>query len=255
MNRILIIENQFVHFKKLQDGLKSDSVYVIPSGRDEFVRFISAVKVFLNPPGYSESYRESCWKEIKSEILGTNEQGRVNLIIMDIVLGGATICKTGLDLALEIWNKIDREIPILFLSRSDYSDEHRYLMEQQFKKKQFRCDWLMKGFMGYETLAESFIKYTVSEKIQEMLKKHWPAFPSDNPNQLYLDKIDLFVKSPISVATREGFEKIRKPLADMEIILSDDDPFAREILFRIEERPTYDDVLEKMLNERLAKTE
>lgn len=185
---ILIVENQYSHYNSLTKGLEASKIKYCPKDRQPYSEFISAVKVYLNEPGYSQKYREACWEYIKSQIIDSEGKRIIDLIVMDNVLGGSTVCKTGQDLARDIWENVDKTIPVLFLSRMDYSDEKRFLTENYFKKKGYHFEWLMKGFLGTETMEDPYIMGTVVKKIKELLGREWPPIANDNQNLIDIVK-------------------------------------------------------------------
>lgn len=167
--RILIIENQYLQFQQLVDVLPKcgeRNLEVFPSGREAYTKLISAIKVFVYD-GYPKDYRDRCQDVILDSIICGTPPRSVDLIIMDYKLGGSMKCKTGVDLALMIWRYFPN-VPILFLSRVDYAVRERFLQVESVNR-QYRKDWLMKGFMGAETLDETFIKHTVYNKIVGLL--------------------------------------------------------------------------------------
>lgn len=228
MKSILIIENQFLQYEILRKGLQNDSIYVIPSERKDYERLISAVKVYLNRSGYSCSYRDECFDYIKKHIQG-NDGLVVDLIVMDNKLGGSTVCNTGLDLAFDIWKKINPSVPILFLSRTDYAEEQRFMQISEMKEKNYHFEWLMKGFLGEETMQELFVKKTVLKKVGQMLNQQWEPVPV--LNQKYITMVDhiLSLRCPPIPSEKEKFEEIRNYLATLSEEIDDCSSFAKEL--------------------------
>ena len=250
--QILVVENQFVHYSQLEKGLNSDTQEVIPKDRDDYLDFISAVKVYLNEPGYSNDYKAKCWDVIKSYIVDSKGDVKIELLIMDNVLGGSTICRTGQELAQDIWEKINDRIPILFLSRTDYSDEKRFKLEQNHKKKGYRFEWLMKGFLGYETLEDSFINDTIVKKVDELLTKQWPELPSLYPNQYYIEILE-YLKSNSIAAYSDSFDLLIQDLK-LPPTLSEDDALAQEIVsLKKSNRFTFDEYLNSLYFKRIER--
>ena len=220
-HKILIIENQFEHFSKLYKGLLSKDLKLLPSfdndKKEDYIGLMSAVKVFVNKSGYSKKYRDECWRIIKDSVIDTKGRRNVDLIIMDNKLGGATLCIDGLELAKLIWSindngNITKTIPILFLSRTDYSDEKRFTMFEEFKKNGYKFDWLMKGFLGNKPLEDRFIKIFVKNKIDELLTKESPK--PENPNAEYIEILEKVSKSKINLPYKNTFVSLQKRLKE-----------------------------------------
>ena len=238
VHKILIIENQFEHFSKLYKGLTSSGeLVVIPSfennDKKPYIGLMSAVKVFVNGPGYSKKYRNECWEIIKETLIDKEGNCSVDLIIMDNKLGGATVCQDGLDMAKLIWNindnsNITKTIPILFLSRTDYSDEKRFTMFEEFRKNGYRFDWLMKGFLGNKPLEDGFIQITVKNKILELLTKESPAPKPENPNEEYISIIEKVLASDTPPTLKVSFSLLAERLKS-GLILNGEEKIAKRL--------------------------
>ena len=163
--KVLIIENQHMQFQQLQTVLSSDtldpSIEVLPKEED-FVKLISAVKVFLCE-NYPSKYRNKCLDYLLGEIKGKKGTRPVDLIILDYKLSGSIEGRDGIYLANKIWEAY-YNTPILFLSRVDYARRDRYSYEKSIDPD-YRHSWLMKGFLGEDTLGEEYIRYSVYNEI------------------------------------------------------------------------------------------
>lgn len=250
---ILIIENQREHFEKLFKGLSSNEVIVRPS-LEGFVGMMSAVKVYLNTNGYEQKYHDACWRIIEKNI--KDEQGKiaVDLIIMDNILGGSTVCRTGQDLAKDIWDRISKTIPVLFLSRTEFSDKQRFEMEESFYKNKNRFEWLMKGFLGSEMVEDPYITQTVAQKVRDMLTKNWTEESVSNPNQFAIDCIEkILAIDTLTIRDRDGFQNLKKKLDSQVIIAVRGGELAKELEKRLQSHPKYDSDLEKIVEKEPRK--
>ena len=139
-------------------------------------------------------------------------------------------------------------MPILFLSRMDYTDEKRFLTENYFKKKGYHFEWLMKGFLGTETLEDPYIMGTVVKKIKELLEREWPPMP--NNNQYLIDIVKGILDG--SGLYRDDFERL---VVFLESIPSEL-PENHQLAIRIKELPrrkTFDEDLQHLVD--VTKTE
>lgn len=209
--RVLIIENQYLQFEQLSNvlpSIKERALNVIPDGKDTFRKLISAVKVWVYKD-YPDVYREKCKSIILDFVLGADRSNPVDLIILDYKLGGGMDSLSGIDVANMIWSQNPR-IPILFLSRVDYSSKKRFLQSENLKGH-FKNAWLMKGFLGEETLAKDFIQYTVYNKIVHLLDGENAKTRSVNDS--YIEKIKEIVKLPRNPFQAE-WESLLKYISD-----------------------------------------
>ena len=186
--RILVIENQYLQFDLLKKGLLSNDrikergIDILPSDKDQFRKLIGAVKVYANK-SYSKEYREICQDAIFEFVAGKEKDNPVDLIILDYKLGGSIECLTGVDIAKLIWAYFPK-IPVLFLSRVDYSVRDRYFQVDDIETK-YKKEWLMKGFMGDETLDGDYINYTIYNKLVSLL---------DGPSAVKIGENDELIK-------------------------------------------------------------
>lgn len=229
MSKILVIENQFLQYELLKKGLEDEDNIILPPNRDAYVEFIKAIKVYVAERCYPEEYRNACFDVIRN-IIKPDNGVPVDLIIMDYKLGGSSICLTGQDLAIEVWGKIDRSIPILFLSRTAFSDERRFTQSDEMRDSCYRFDWLMKSFWGQDVMEDLFIKKTVKKKVHEMLVKEWP--PMSVLNQELIDAVEKLLQLNCMPLERERFIEIRQFLKNNNYEIGKDTPFAKELLNR-----------------------
>lgn len=232
-NRVLIVENQFVQYELMTNCLLKKGYIISPSGRDEYTSLISAVKVYINESGYSVDYREACFDVIKKFCLPEKESP-VDLIIMDYKLGGSTVCRTGYDLAIDIWKKVDKNIPVLFLSRTDYSEEYGFEQRREMECSSYHFDWLMKGFLGEETMQCLFVEKTVCGKMEQLLSKEWPAVPC--VNQFIIDMINKLLS--LSVMARydmDSFKEMKNYFLNRTEKIDEESLFVKELRKRVSE--------------------
>ena len=234
MKDILILENQIVHYRQLRDYLRDIGWGITPQNDDEFILLISAIKVYLNIPGYESDYRDECWKFIKKKIVSDEGELQVDLIVMDNKLGGSTVCRTGLDLAQDIWDieydnkKICAELPILFLSRTDYGERNRYNKLKEITDQKYNCHWLMKGFLGDDTLSEPYVKTTVNEEIKKLLDNKSKTSRSENPNAEYIKIVEKVLDSDTLPTNKLIFSRFKK-LLETDYILDGEGGVARRL--------------------------
>lgn len=228
--RILIVDNQFVQYELLTNCLLKKGYIISPSDRDNYSTFISAVKVYINETGYPANYREACFDVIKNYCVPEKETP-VDLIIMDHKLGGSTVCKTGYDLAIDIWQKVDKNILVLFLSRTDYSEEYSFAQRHDLEVSNYHFDWLMKGFLGEETMQKLFIEKVVCEKMEQLLSKEWPVFTC--VNQHIVDMINnLLNLSVVEPRDKESFEKMKSYFLGLPKRIDEGSDFVKELTKR-----------------------
>ena len=234
MSRILILENQIVHYRQLRDYLSEMDRAITPPNDDEFKLLISAVKVYLNKPGYESDYRNECWKFIKKKIVSDDGELQVDLIVMDNKLGGSTLCRTGLDLAQDIWEieyeneKICAELPILFLSRTDYGERNRYNKLKELTDQKYNCHWLMKGFLGDDTLSKPYVKTTVNDEIEKLLNRKTKVIHSKNPNEEYISIIEKVLASDTPPTLKVSFSLLAERLKS-GLILNGEEKIAKRL--------------------------
>lgn len=183
---ILIIENQFWQFDQIRIVLCGSHNYApFPncSSQNEFIKFIDNVRVWVNEQ-YECAYRDKALANIMQKI--DNSKDTVELILMDHILGGASHCLTGIDLAFKIneERKIkNRDIlPVLFLSKTSQEDKKREEgfttglthskgineYEKEFDKT---YDWVHKGYFGDDILKSEYFTQRVIPCIGNVIGK------------------------------------------------------------------------------------
>lgn len=160
--KILVIENQQYQFDPIVDYLKDYDVF--PKKAKDYSTFIDCVRVWVNEQ-YEKDYRDIALANIREKI----NENKIELILMDHLLGGAQHCHTGIDLAIEI-NKVEKpELPIAFLSQVEHTEKRRSEAYEKYKKDHKLSKWIHKGYFGDEILKEDYFKSRVIPEIENLL--------------------------------------------------------------------------------------
>lgn len=177
---ILLIENQKFQFDKIID-FDCLKIYNIYPSESCYIKFIDNVRVWVNNQ-YKPNYREKAINYLKDFI----EQNKIEMIIMDHILGGAYHCFTGIDLAEEInrSKSVENCMPVLFLSKTEHNEKNRMFKYENYKKiypEDICTKWIHKGYFGDEILSEEYFKKMVIPEILKLFdqleeKKFWIKF-------------------------------------------------------------------------------
>lgn len=208
--KILIIENQYKQYEKILGYLKNE-YEVYPKNKDEYIKFIDKVRVWINEE-YHEDFINIALAEIVKQIVkceeGTNN--KIELILMDHILGGPHHCKTGIDLAIKLdENKTIKHIPIVFLSKTPDEEKNRLTGYESYKKKKSVTGWIHKGYFGEEILKKNYFKKNVTDKLPgffEMTEK-------EKNRELLKDTI-----SVLKDINRNGDSKYNEVIDKLELI-------------------------------------
>jgi CheY-like chemotaxis protein len=172
--RILILENQWIEFKKIKEGLKSNSDefdVVLPEAEVDdsrnFKILASWIRIWVD-----NKYPETDYRDIALGNIASLAK-KADLIIMDHILGGSYSCLTGIDLAKKLPSLLGESPvpPILFLSKTEHNDRKRcdeydeYLLEPRLPP----TDWIHKGHFGDEILQSDYVKKYVVIGIEKLL--------------------------------------------------------------------------------------
>ena len=96
----------------------------------------------------------------------------------------------------------------------------------------YHFDWLMKGFLGEETMQALFVDKVVRKKVEEMFKKDWPIV--SGPNKEYIDLIDtLLLKPVIEDEDRDNFKEMRTHIMALDRKIDENNPFVLELRKRV----------------------
>jgi len=186
---ILVIENQIKEYNDIIDFLCDalPQAIIYPSSREndplhekKFEGFMNHVHVALDYR-YEREYREQAKNFIVGVVNGVvdgviDEKKKIDLMLMDHILGGAHHCHTGIDLATYLNSsrgsgKSLPVIPVVFISRTPRNDKrvlgdsdktfpealHKdvYFGYEQYEEKyKGYCKWIDKGYHG-DKLLES----------------------------------------------------------------------------------------------------
>lgn len=164
--KIIVIENQQFQFDRIIKNLNGYNIF--PTD-DEFILFIDHIRVWINKQ-YNSDYRDKAWKYIENCICSK----KIELIVMDHILGGAHHCQTGIDLAVELNSKrIENDksiIPVLFLSKTEDNEESRFKKYEKYEGEFPGTSlWVHKGFFGDEILNSDYIEKRVIPPIEKLL--------------------------------------------------------------------------------------
>lgn len=166
--KILVIENQELQFNGII-GCLVDYTY-FPE-KTSYINFVDHVRVWVNQL-YNSSYRESGIVFITNYI----KSNKIELIIMDHILGGAHHCLTGIDLAKEINQRRIKEnldvIPIAFLSKTVHNDAKRLVDYDGYKQRFYHSESIHKGYFGDEILKVDYFNSRVIPTIETLLGKN-----------------------------------------------------------------------------------
>jgi len=209
--KILIIENQWIEFRKLCDVLTGNNMskykFSVLLGIDaennpvfydnknnkekvekDFISLVTQIRIWVNENnGYNEDYRKKAFKTILKLAQISD------IIIMDHILGGSYSCLTGIDIANYLLEE-DIKKTVLFLSKTEEHDknildryEGNYMIdgiEQKGYKQKFMqkfqiqkndinnyTKWIHKGYFGDEILKPEYIKKYVIKAIEDLLER------------------------------------------------------------------------------------
>jgi len=171
MHKILIIENQYHQFKQLYNELKADyDVYPKladdPGDISDFKALMNPVRVYL-----STRYNESHFLQAQERLATLINDLNPELIIIDYVLVGHKNANTGINLAYFIKeDKLmkDKEKPILFLSRTPFSNSKVIGTIGKVREPQH---WLCKGYSGGKIFEKDFMEDVVKKEIDKLIAK------------------------------------------------------------------------------------
>jgi len=251
--KIIIFENQKIEFLTIRDTLK-DSYDIIPE-ENNFIEFVNYIRIWVNEE-YAIAYRELALDGIMKFIQKDNGDINPQLIIMDHILGGSYSCLTGINLAEKLVAKIigidsllDEKIEemtsaqikfvsnvplILFLSKTEYTNEGRLAEYEEYKKKIAKiyikqgkkmkdCEtalsqkidahtmWTHKGYFGDEILQPEYIKkYVIENGIEKLLNK--------SAHEIFCENLDFIIytyqvqesMAPQQKLYLKKFEEIKK---------------------------------------------
>lgn len=165
--RVLIVENQRYQYEVICKELKDYDVY--PENIENmaaYSKFIDNVAVWVN-----EQYpiRDKAEKYIIEYVLDF----KIDIIIMDHIIGGAHHCLTGVDLAIMInkyMAKNDKIVKVLFLSNVEYGNKERLSKYCDYQKLfPESSEWVLKGYFGDEILNKEYFEKNIIKVISELL--------------------------------------------------------------------------------------
>ena len=167
--KILVVENQNFQYIQILDRLENNGIEYFPD-KDKYIEFIDYVRVWVNDGYNYNSYREKSLEYIYNILQKKN----FDLILMDHILGGAYHCKTGIDLACALNEKMRKDekkcIPVVFLSKTEDNLESRLKEYEEYEKKfPDTSIWIHKGYFGDELLNETYFKEQVLKGIEKVI--------------------------------------------------------------------------------------
>jgi len=174
--KILLVENQYLQFKKVAFMLRSERFEVFPTGR-KYISFINDVRIFLNErygPLDKPGKRATAYTNIVAALAGI----KPDIFIIDQVLVGHHKALDGIHL-VEKLRSIYKEQPVIFLSRTANNDEH--VMESLPKIGQPHV-WINKGYFGEEILNKEYFDKYVLAKVKKLILN---GFNSDIENLIH----------------------------------------------------------------------
>ncbi len=225
---ILVIENQYVQFCKIYGYLNIAGYKVYPESKEEdFIKFIDNVRVWINEQN-KQTLKNKAIKIIKDYI----NENKIELILMDHILGGPHYCKNGIDLAIELDKDVKiKKLPIIFLSKTPNEDKERDTGFDVYKegykengtetRKGDLTYWIHKGYIGNRILEEAYFKqkvikilpdYFVKTKEQENL-----VIIKETLNFINQLDSDYLNEYPIYKKTKKILDKITKDISKFEI--------------------------------------
>ena len=166
--KILLIENQYRQFIKIKTYLNNVGYTVCPTDEvgDPFNEFIDYVRIYLNPR-YGGIEEKSRRKEVIERIVKEINTEDFDALIIDYILVGNHVSKTGIFLAETLRdNKVTT--PIIFLSR-EKSNQPKIINNLKEKLEPF--EWIHKGYDGREILDEEYFNRYVIKGIQKCIGK------------------------------------------------------------------------------------
>ena len=177
--KILIVENQIIQFRRISEHLARKGYNTIPS-KKEYSSFLDYVRVKINPQ-YESTYKNRCFDKIIAYIAKESP----DLIIMDHILGGSCKCETGIGLAEKLFTVTP--LPFLFLSRTEHSEKNRLLDYDRFRKAYpGMSEWAHKGYFGDEILEEGYFTSYVIPLIEKLLPQNKSIEMRNHINNLLL---------------------------------------------------------------------
>jgi hypothetical protein len=197
--KILIIENQEFQYSELLHHLeKLDCLkkYDFYPTKDDYVCFIDNVRVWVNKE-YKPNYITDALNYLNKFIVDK----KIELILVDHILGGAHHCFTGIRLA-EALNETrttsNTVLPVIFISKTEHTDKTRITDFESYKSKYPNTSkWVHKGYFGDVILEPEFLKKNVVPEIEKLLKKSLATRIIEKLNE----------KKPIIIAASETIDR------------------------------------------------
>lgn len=180
--KVLIIENQFLQFELLVNGLKDDFLTLPLYDPDLYNReaiytnFTDLVRVSLD-----DRYEKTKSDKAFLELLAYFTFHKPDILLIDHILLGYTGAPTGFNLASKIRKQYqDSNIPILFVSRSPR--EQAKVITGMLSTTGSR-DWVNKSYYSGGVLEKTYIEKRIIPKINALLK----SVKGDNSRDVILE--------------------------------------------------------------------
>ncbi|MCL2041200.1 MAG: hypothetical protein FWG84_04060 [Bacteroidales bacterium] len=180
--KILIVENQVTQFESLQTLFKqyATDFEIFPK---DFFPFIAWVRRYVNI-----NYPETLHTDSSNNIVQRINDNKIELILMDYKLGAQFESKSGVVFATEINKKLEKPLPVVFMSKDLIDNNEKYCDElEKYKAENFpECKCVHKGYFGREILQKDYFEAKMIPALKNCL--------SDSDNQTVVriirDKID-----------------------------------------------------------------
>lgn len=157
MKKILLVENQYDHYKWVYTYLCKNANYSVFPCEKEYRIFIENVQIILDRR-YTEEYTKIALDYLFSYI--TNND--INILIIDQTLNGHTESNDGIYLA-QLLNNNGHYIPIIFFSQNSFHEKNTIIsVNKHIKSKNY---WVEKGFGGSCILDDLYLQYHLERKI------------------------------------------------------------------------------------------
>lgn len=170
--KILVLDNQYSEYETICNRLPSDYCEVFPSPK-EFMTVIDWVRIVLNT-----RYELKKTKKATENLITYIQSVNPDLFIIDYKISGSHDGRTGIDLAVILWDKTNfPEIPILFLTRAATDDEKlmngKSEFDSNFPSAKTACNWVNKGYGGLDKSPATYFNKHVLSKICKLISETW----------------------------------------------------------------------------------